>query len=446
MDIFYPLIDAWLNSWTSSDLFFQGAGGAAFLLYNASTWRPIHTVTWCTVVLVGLEILALLVLGFGHIVGAKSIPYRGKHLDRLEGIDIGFVIFNKCMTTLFTYHLIQFICTSSEETIAVQSLLNYFAPPSSALTMDLPSEKNITSNISTNNNFESSECETSSMTGSACSSNQNENNQMGFYQYEVLSSVLLKDITAGNTIGALILLYVVYDFFYTLFHRALHHRSIYKYIHKHHHRQKAPSRGNVDAVNVHPFEFVCGEYNHLLALYLVSHVMQVQVHVLTILVFIVVGGFLASLNHTRFDLTTFASLGQIFPTISVGTTFDDKVDALKKHKKDKEIPSKNKTNKKDLGNSFETEGPGEAQVAEPERNASVEDELSSETSSYMDTKNTDVACWQFPTLYSVKYHDIHHWYPDSNYGQYIMLWDYLLGSFKPYPTTESKFSGNKIAS
>ena len=89
-------------------------------------------------------------------------------------------------------------------------------------------------------------------------------------------------------------------------------------------------------------------------------------------------------------------------------------------------------------------------AAEPERSANYDDKslskgLKDSTTSSITTKNTDVACWQFPTLYSVKYHDIHHWYPDSNYGQYIMLWDYLLGSFKPYPTTESKFSGNKIA-
>ena len=148
MDFYYPFVDAWLNSWASSDLFFQGAGGAAFLLYNASTWRPIHTVTWCTVVLVGLEILALLVLGFGHLVRAKSIPYRGKHLDQLEGIDVGFVIFNKCMTTLFTYHLIQFMCTSSEEKIAIQSVLNYFSQDPSLL----DPTQNINS-INNNNNI-----------------------------------------------------------------------------------------------------------------------------------------------------------------------------------------------------------------------------------------------------------------------------------------------------
>jgi sterol desaturase/sphingolipid hydroxylase (fatty acid hydroxylase superfamily) len=85
-----------------------------------------------------------------------------------------------------------------------------------------------------------------------------------------LDHLLLRDCADENrgnpysTAAAFVLLFVVYDFFYTIGHRVLHHRSIYKYIHKHHHRQRAPSRGNVDAVNVHPFEFVSGEYNHLL--------------------------------------------------------------------------------------------------------------------------------------------------------------------------------------
>lgn len=101
--------------------------------------------------------------------------------------------------------------------------------------------------------------------------------------------------------GAFVALYVVYDFFYTVFHRALHLRGIYKYVHKHHHRQKAPSRGNADAINVHPFEFLSGEYNHLLAFHLVSKYV-VPVHVVAAAAFIVVGGFLASLNHTRYDV------------------------------------------------------------------------------------------------------------------------------------------------
>lgn len=68
-----------------------------------------------------------------------------------------------------------------------------------------------------------------------------------------------KDATVANTLGSLIVFFIVYDFAYTSFHIALHHPSVYWMVHKHHHRQKVPSRGNVDAVNVHPFEFTTGE-------------------------------------------------------------------------------------------------------------------------------------------------------------------------------------------
>jgi len=148
-----------------------------------------------------------------------------------------------------------------------------------------------------------------------------------------------REVTVINCIVAVVLLFVVYDFFYCLFHRCLHHPSVYKYIHKHHHRQMAPTRGNTDAINVHPFEFVCGEYNHLLAIYLVA--LLIKPHILAVSLFLVTGALLASLNHTRYDIS-------------------------------------------------------------------------------------------FGWLYSVKAHDTHHWYPDANYSQYTVLWDVILGSFKPY--------------
>lgn len=159
----------------------------------------------------------------------------------------------------------------------------------------------------------------------------------------VSSSTTIKwkfeEITCKNTCGSLVAFYIFYDFFYTIFHRTLHHRSIYGYIHKHHHRQKAPSRGNVDAINVHPFEFLVGEYLHLVTIYFIPS------HITAVVIFILAGGVLASLNHTRFDVN-------------------------------------------------------------------------------------------IPFLYSVKVHDVHHRMPESNYGQYIMLWDRLLGSFRPYNETE----------
>ncbi len=105
------------------------------------------------------------------------------------------------------------------------------------------------------------------------------------------------ELSIYNTLVALIGFYIVYDFFYMTFHRILHWRSLYSLIHKHHHRQKAPSRGNLDAINVHPFEFLVGEYLHLLAIYLIP------CHIYTVVFFILAGGILASLNHTRYDIS-----------------------------------------------------------------------------------------------------------------------------------------------
>mmetsp|Transcript_41169 Transcript_41169/g.42069 ORF Transcript_41169/g.42069 Transcript_41169/m.42069 type:complete len:239 (+) Transcript_41169:209-925(+) len=107
----------------------------------------------------------------------------------------------------------------------------------------------------------------------------------------------INEVSIQNTLGSLTCFYLFYDFFYMLFHRMLHVRSLYGYIHKHHHRQKAPSRGNDDAINVHPFEFVVGEYLHLLTIYLIP------CHIYSVVFFILAGGLLASLNHTRYDVT-----------------------------------------------------------------------------------------------------------------------------------------------
>ena len=111
----------------------------------------------------------------------------------------------------------------------------------------------------------------------------------------------LERATFLNTLGALPALFVVYDLFYSLFHRALHHRAVYRYVHKHHHRQIVPTRGLLDSVNVHPFEYLVGEYTHLLALHLVTRLAG-AVHALAIPLFLGVGGVLAALNHTRFDV------------------------------------------------------------------------------------------------------------------------------------------------
>jgi sterol desaturase/sphingolipid hydroxylase (fatty acid hydroxylase superfamily) len=68
----------------------------------------------------------------------------------------------------------------------------------------------------------------------------------------------LAELTIMNGPVAYILSLLAFDFVYWLFHATLHHGSIYQYIHKHHHRQQVPFRGYADAVNVHPFEELCG--------------------------------------------------------------------------------------------------------------------------------------------------------------------------------------------
>ncbi|CAJ1010867.1 putative Fatty acid hydroxylase superfamily [Leishmania naiffi] len=135
-------------------------------------------------------------------------------------------------------------------------------------------------------------------------------------------------------------LFILYDFFYTLFHWALHWPPIYPLIHKHHHRQMSPFRGNSDAINDNPVEYVSGEYLHLLALYLLTRMAPVgQVHALTAVLFIFIGGTLASLNHTRLDL-------------------------------------------------------------------------------------------HIPYIFNVNAHDYHHRQPRVNFGQYIMFWDWVFGTFQ----------------
>lgn len=231
--------------------------------WKYENWSIYMVPVFTAIIFAGLEILAYLVPVICEPIVSQRIPVKGKHLDKFESIDKLYIFINKCITVIFTYHVI-------------------------VVTLNTPTVK---------------------------------------WQ--------LSELTLGNTLGSLFLFYIFYDFWYTNFHCFLHVRWLYPYIHKHHHRQKAPSRGNPDAINVHPFEFFVGEYLHLVTVWLIP------CHIYTVAFFIIVGGILASLNHTRYD----------------------------------------------------------------------------------------ISCGYF---FNVNVHDVHHRLPESNYGQYIMLWDYLFGSYRPY--------------
>lgn len=134
------------------------------------------------------------------------------------------------------------------------------------------------------------------------------------------------------------LLFIIYDFPYTLFHWFLHWKPIYPLIHKHHHRQMSPFRGNDDAINTHPIEYITGEYLHLFAIWALALIFP-GLHAVTFLMFVFIGGTLASLNHTRYDI-------------------------------------------------------------------------------------------RIPYVFNVGAHDFHHRQPLCNFGQYIMLWDCVFGTFR----------------
>ena len=127
----------------------------------------------------------------------------------------------------------------------------------------------------------------------------------------------LEELTFGNTVGAYFTFFVIYDFFYHLFHRFLHLRAVYPYVHKHHHRQCAPTRGNLDACNTHPLEYVPGDYLHLAVLALLP------VHIYTIVTIVASMGIFASLNHTRYDV-------KLTPPI-IGSMFNYAVAAHDRH-------------------------------------------------------------------------------------------------------------------
>lgn len=295
-----------------SPLWWNLAGLLAFAVYDASSWQWYHYALWTVAIVGALELLAYLVMAGGHAAGmgksGKSIPDSSPPLQELEFVDRAFIFGNKLLTAMFTYHVLRYAWVS------------------------------------------------------------------GLIVWD------LRQISLLNTVLVLPALYVVYDLGYYWFHRILHIKSLYPLVHKHHHRQHSPFRGNTDAINVHTFEFVVGEYNHLATIHLVAKALTAVaaalpvggfahsllcttvsgsttggtgIHLAAVLVFIVLGGVLASLNHTRFD----------------------------------------------------------------------------------------VRAPLFENLFQVRFHDIHHARDVmSNYSQYTMLWDCVFGSFKQYEERPSKRS------
>lgn len=308
--------------------------------------RSVADLLFLTVVVVlALELLSVLVyhVPSSRLGGrARAIPVRGKHLDEFSWKDITFISINKCMTGLFVYCYFGYLW-SVRKTGHGQLLNNGHH--------DHGDE---------HGHHEHEEEEEQSLGGHHPCFDGGE----GIWSTE--------DLSLANTLLPVPLLFLVYDFFYTLLHWFLHVKSIYAHVHKHHHHQKAPSRANIDAVNVHPLEFFLGEFNHVLALHLVVKGMPLvgfrgmDVSWAGATLFIGMGGALAGLNHTRHDVVV-------------------------------RVPS---------SSSFSSSGSSDGNKGKRRGGG-----------------------W---TVFDSKHHDVHHRIPQSNYGQYTVAWDRIFGTFRDY--------------
>eukprot|EP01062_Namystynia_karyoxenos_P044645 TRINITY_DN32932_c0_g1_i1.p1 TRINITY_DN32932_c0_g1~~TRINITY_DN32932_c0_g1_i1.p1 ORF type:complete len:317 (+),score=112.17 TRINITY_DN32932_c0_g1_i1:116-952(+) len=113
----------------------------------------------------------------------------------------------------------------------------------------------------------------------------------------------LAELSPVNSLVATLIALGTYDLIYVPFHRFLHLPGVYAFIHKHHHKQINPFRATFDGINVHPLEFISGEYLHLLSLWLVGRhalpLLGYRIHAAGVALFLLCTAFGASINHTR---------------------------------------------------------------------------------------------------------------------------------------------------
>jgi len=76
-------------------------------LWDYSSWPFWFAVAFATIIAIGVEILAFIVLN--AFAFAPPIAIKGKHLDVLEPIDTAFICFNRVSMIPFMYHAIQVV-------------------------------------------------------------------------------------------------------------------------------------------------------------------------------------------------------------------------------------------------------------------------------------------------------------------------------------------------
>ncbi|KAG7369304.1 fatty acid hydroxylase superfamily protein [Nitzschia inconspicua] len=124
-----------------------------------------------------------------------------------------------------------------------------------------------------------------------------------FIWYSPHVSLKVDDIGLTNTVGALVIMFIVLDVCYAPCHHLLHLPAVYPLVHKHHHRQHFPTRGYLDAGNEHPIEHWVG----VLCMWasVLSAVHLVNAHAVVLFAFFNIHAALAMLNHSPYDVQFF---------------------------------------------------------------------------------------------------------------------------------------------
>ena len=248
--------------------------------------------------------------------------------------------------------------------------------------------------------------------------------------YQTLLSWKLSELTVGNTIIALGIMFISMDMLYAPLHHMLHLPSLYPLIHKHHHRQHFPTRGYLDAGNEHPIEHMVGIMCNWFAIctaevclptcllwlgrikeYALTGKMAFDtttssswalqgggVHALTVIVFIQFHAALACLNHSPYNVNF------SLPFVGSKSLFRSKTTHINAGEK-------------------------------------------------MTTNINNIGKWITRLItgqwfqYSVGHHEMHHRKFNFNYGQYCMLYDTWMGTFLEYegPMTAAELKAKRKA-
>jgi sterol desaturase/sphingolipid hydroxylase (fatty acid hydroxylase superfamily) len=239
--------------------------------------------------------------------------------------------------------------------------------------------------------------------------------------YQGMLPWCLSQLSLGNTIFAMGIMFVAMDLLYAPLHHFLHLPSMYPLIHKHHHRQHFPVRGYLDAGNEHPIEHMIG----VMCTWFAVCTAEVLLPTIKMLWEVVIKT--DELPAKRDALASLGLCGGGVHTVTVFIFFQlHAALAMMNH------------------------SPFDAQFSLPFVGSSLLFGSESSRISAMDCipiigkRLRRVISGQW-FRYSVGHHEMHHRKFNYNYAQYCLFYDHWMGTFIPYegPKTASELEAKK---